>query len=812
MQTDTLPKTQIDWIDWSKEIVEPDPVIIDFETRSILSPRDHGSWKYSLDQSTEALCLSYQLYPGGKILRWNKEHTDPITGEIVIAESDLPFELFEAIKSGRLIEAHNVFFERAIWTNVMVARHGWPELVEENLRCSAARAASASMPRALDKLGEAIPGIKEKKDKEGNRLMKQLMKPRKHTKDTAAAFTEAFGKDKKDWPILWWEDPTKHRRNWEYCDQDIRAERAVSDWLPHLSEFELKVWQLDQRMNLRGVSCDTDLANQAIEIAAKMNGVYKEKCRELTGFSPGQRPKIRKWLANNCTVDVPDTGRETLEREIKKCDDYVRLAKQGKLLPDDAERVLDRYPEAIHAMNLIIKGNRTSVRKFNTMLKRCTPSDSRIRDIMLYCGAYRTGRWSGVGIQPHNYPRGSVKYIEYPHQMNEVCDHILSVDTEDLEEIEWLELEYGLEPVELMSGIARGALRAANDHVLFAADFAAIEARAVFWLAGCESGLKMFRESDAGTGPEVYCAMASLIYGYAVNKKDHKAERQFGKQAILGLGFGMGFITFLLTCKKYKISFTKAQVKKIVDPESYAKLEKKIRIKLGGGRKLNRDTNKWERIKPDYNALDQLFQKDIEWKVVLHELILMQYTVNLYRSKFPEVRQFWNDCNDTAIAAMEDGVNRLHVNDKIWYQYDWAKEALLCGLPSGRKIYYQGAYLKPKPAPWGEVKQCIRYYEELGTARHWTRTHTYGGKLCENIVQATARDLMAYSMLVADQNGTYRILMSVHDELVCEARAGEGNVSDFEAIMTTLPPWAANDNDPFPIAAEAWEGQRYMKA
>lgn len=789
---------------------------MDFETRSECDLTKHDTWNYAAHPSTEVLCLAYNLPDSDDVDLWHRAHGartpwNQDAPEHDIPESAPPMELFAFIEAGGLVEAHNNMFERMVWWHVMRIKHGWPSLPPGQMRCSAARASYCSLPRSLEEAVKAM-ALPIEKDMEGRRLMLKMTKPRKPRKDEV----EAWRKHCVDellcdpakvppHPTVWSETEEQIYRNHDYCRQDVRAEMALSAAIPDLSPRELEVWQLDQEMNWRGAMIDLEFARKALKRADEWKKVLNAELFALTGIERGsQREQVKAWLEGQ-GVKLPDTAGDTIEWFI----DNVEM--DGRCL-----RVLQ----------ILRQVNRTSIRKFQAMLDK-TSEDGYARNLLMYHGA-STGRWAGKGIQVHNFPRGNAKnrtYIDkegreqWTFDMDRACEELKSeVSTQTIGFMNG-------DVMELLSTSLRGAVLPSPFHELIVADYSAIEARCVLWEAGSEAALQVFR-----SGGDIYCALATVIYGYEVTKK-HTNERQFGKQAILGLGYGMGFITFLLTCKKYNISFTLEQVKQITG-DKYAKYETWLDGYLWPKQRKGEDIVEYKKRKREASRyISMLAEARLDAAQVKHELILMKYTVDLYRKQYPEVPAMWKQQEEAAIEAvrqyqklLSEAMSKLSTEDLLsevgeslrnriegpeieagkctWFV---SRGFLCCRLPSGRLLRYRDPFLKMEETSWGEKRESLRYYT-VGVGGRWTRTSTYGGKIVENITQAVARDAMADAML--GLRGTkYRTLITVHDEIVCEVPEGEGDLKEFEALMCRVGDWA----DGCPIVAEAKIMKRYRK-
>lgn len=763
------------WRHWLLENPHRNKATADFESRSACDLKKHGGYLYSLHPTTQAMCLHYKLPGEGRVRRWHMAHPQHL-----IAESPAPEELFAFVLAGGLVEAHNAFFEQCMWLNVMVARHGWPKVPPKQWRCSAAKASAAGLPRDLDGAVKAM-GLPIEKDMPGNRLMKKMCKPRQPRKDEVVAWMEAEGltgdyrKLKAKFTAangpLWHEEENDIYRLWDYCDTDVLAEEALSEAVPDLSPEELAIWQMDQAMNWRGARFDLDMADAALEMAKKWRDRLNDELEQMTGVSSAtKRGEVKKWLAEHEDLDLPDTAAATLEWYIANEDMSGR-----------ARRVCE----------IVMDVNRTSTRKYQAMLDKAARGDWRVRDLLMYHGA-GTGRWSGKGVQIHNFPARDLIVKDF----DEACEAIKSRN------LDWCVALFG-DVMKLLSHALRGAIVADDGRDLIVADYSAIEARCVLWEADAQKALDIFR-----TGGDIYCDMATGIYGYKVEKSTHKAERQFGKQAILGLGYGMGFVTFLLTCRKYDIHFPRTDVLRIMGRDKLEKYEGWVRSYLCldeprpdmSPEEAKKYANKKRQAAKTRRRLVDAREDP---RKIVHELALMKYTVDVYRARYSEVKQMWYDQEAAAIRAVQEG-GRVPCGKVVWEVKDgW----LHCWLPSGRPIRYRDPEVKMARTSWGEQKPALRYMSVNGVTRKWERTATYGGKIVENITQAVARDIMANAMMLAHEGDTYDTIMSVHDELVCEVDKDKGSLEEFEELMSSIPPWAHG----CPITAEAERYERYRK-
>jgi len=770
--------TLADQIAFWKSYLELNPeaiATIDFETRSACNLRKRGSWRYARDASTEAMCLAYLLPNTTKVELWHAAHPD-----FFIAESPKPLSLFAFILAGGLVEAHNVFFERVIWYHIMHLKHGWPAIDPRQLRCSASKCSAHALPRDLGNASMAM-NLDVQKDAVGRTLMMKMSRPRKPRKAEKEEWQLKHG-SKTPMPILFHETEEDLERLWAYCVRDVETEHLLSLSVPPLSPFELMVWQMDQDMNWRGAKFDVTLAKAALKLAERYKSKLNGELEIMTGIeSATKRAQVTEWLIQHEQLELPDTAKDTIDWYLTK-----------EEISGRARRILEIMKEV----------NRTSTRKYAAILEYADDDDCRIRDLLMYHGA-GTGRWAGKGVQVQNFPKGEFDDLD----MDEACQWIIDG------ELEWIEALYG-DVMSFLSATLRGAIIPEDGRDFMVADYSAIEARCVLWLADAFGALDVFRR-----GEDIYCDMATGIYGRKITKKD-KAERQFGKQAVLGLGYGMGFITFLLTCRKYKIYFSKAQVMAILGPEKYEEHTQWIynHLRLGGDRMpegmAEADIKKWRaQSKVAAIARRRITDARENPKAILHELALMRYTVQVYRARYPEVKDMWTAQETAACQAVIQALATPIGTEgptikcgKVEWFVTANRKFLHCRLPSGRLLSYVDPSVKTVATPWGERRPALRYMR-MGMANKWESTATYGGKFVENITQAVARDIMAHAMVDAWLDSPYDTIASIHDELVCEVDKDKGDLKEFEDLMADIPVWAMG----CPITAEADRFFRYRK-
>ena len=594
-------------------------------------------------------------------------------------------EINDLILSGAEFHAHNAFFERCMWRFKFTPQYGAMPIPIKQWRCTAAKGSAHALPRRLEHMALAL-GCTHQKDVEGNKLMRALC-------TTTGAIEQ-----------------TKLLRLLDYCKRDVEAERDIDRKLPDLCPQEQRVWFMDQYLNDTGVRIDVDAVKKAAAVVKSETKALNEELYALTGglVNAGtQREAIRSYLKTK-GVDLPNLQKATVKEA---------LAKAG----GDNLRILQLRQQL----------SLTSNAKYLALLDAVS-SDERVRDLLVYHGA-STGRWSGKLFQIHNLVKALLD--------GKTIDAAIAVLKESPDGFSCL---YDALPT--LSSCIRGMFIPSTGHKMLITDFAAIEARVVMWLAGEETGIKLFREQDGdSTKADIYVHMARAIYGKKdLTKKDKKA-RQLGKQTVLGCGFGMGVLKFQETCEKYEVD---------LGPKTVALLDRE---------------NKKRMVSP-----------------------LAVTSVDKYRSTFKRVQSFWYEMEDAAKKAVLSG--RPHPCGKVTWFMDG--EFLRMRLPSGRTIVYH----RPKITP----ENKFTYLAVNSITNKYEVEEAWGGKLVENATQAVARDIMVEAMFRLLRQ-KYRILFTVHDELVLESQTG--SVEEVSKIVREVPPWAAG----CPINAECEETMRYKK-
>ena len=463
-------------------------VHIDFETRSEADIFKVGAWNYSTHPSTEVLCAVFRIDDGEPIL---------------VTDKKLPEEIIELMfRTDVTFIAHNAFFEKAIWKNVCAKKYGWPDINTDSWRCTLARASVQALPRALGPCGQALE-LDVTKDEAGKKIMLKMAKlrPMYVRKGTGPK---------------WFDDPEDYETLYKYCIADVEAESAIDNTVPDLSEQELKVWQLDQKINTRGVQIDIEAVKAALHLIGLRIDELKEETQALTNGqieSTSKRDQVLKWIREQGFPIQGYTKQEVI--------DYLKHPD----IPANVKRILQIRQEA----------GKTSTAKYQKMLDMAD-EDGRVRDILLYHGA-STGRWSGKGVQVQNMPRGSI------------ADTYEAVEVIRCKDLDLLKMLYD-NPMEVISSSIRSMFIASEGYKMYVADYASIEARVLAWLAGEQTTLDVFEK-----GGDVYKHAASSIYNKPASEIT-KDERQIGKVAVLALGYQGGVGAFQSMASSYGVDMT----------------------------------------------------------------------------------------------------------------------------------------------------------------------------------------------------------------------------------------------------------------
>lgn len=704
---------------------------------------------YAEHPSTEVLTFSYDLKDGRGVRRWKPGQPNPQ-------------DLFDHIASGKLIEAHNAGFELTIWDQVCVPKYGWPPVQPNQWRCSAAKSRAFGLPGSLDEVGSAL-NTETQKDKTGRELMKLFSWP----KDPA----------KKDprWRVLPEEEPEKFESYRSYCDTDVKTEAQVSARCPDLPPNELAYWLADQRINRRGIGVDMDAVRDCVAVVNEVLKVYDDEMHQLIGLRASQAKALVKWFADHGVVG-PD-GRPC--KSLAEKDGNLEFLFESR----------NNYPWPVgRVLELRCLCASASVKKVFSMANHAS-RNNRLCDLFIYHGA-RTGRDTHADVQPGNLPKAGpdLRWCDdvgcrkpYAHAMDlcpwcgcssafsseespiekdkgwcfEGVEHVLEILR--LRSMHALEFFFG-DALLCISGVVRSLLVAAPGHRLICSDYSSIEAVVSAVLTGEQWRVEAFERKE-----DIYLHGAAGVTGrtyewYQANGgKKHPDRQDIGKPCELGLGFG-GFSGALFA---FGFEGDKAQA--------------------------DRTWMAWRAASPQFEQMWGGQYRGVPWSPTSIEFFGLE---------------------GCAVNAV------LNPGQPFFYRgitYQVIDDVLYCTLLSGRRMAYH------QPRLWYGAKrdgwvQCYSLtYMTWNTnakmgPKGWVRMETYGGRLFENVVQATARDIMAHAVVNLERAG-YPVVLRVHDEVAAEVPEGFGSLAEFEAILTDLPDWARG----WPIRAAGWEGVRYHK-
>lgn len=474
---------------------------IDLETRNKEDIKKVGGYRYA--ENCEILLFAYAY------------DEDPVQVIDMASGEEIPrFVISDVLDNPDVLKvAYNAQFERTVLSNYFRSKRmltGW--LDAHQWLCTMVLGMTLGLPAGLDALGKVL-GLSEDKAKMaiGKKLIQKFCKP-----------------DRKGNFVLPSEAPEDWKTFIEYNRRDVETERTLRKmmWKYVPSPTERKLWALDQRINDRGVHIDQKLAKNAIAIDTECRDEVMEEARELTGLqNPSSNAQLKVWLQEQEGWDEPPASltKTTIPELIEKCKN------------EDCKRALE----------LKLKLGKTSTKKYQTMLDTVC-KDGNVHGLLQFYGASRTGRWAGRLVQTQNLPRC---YLE---DLDDARGTVLLGDREIMEFL------YENIP-DTLSQLIRTAFTASPGCRFIDADFSAIEARVIAWLAKEEWRQEVFRKNG-----DIYCASASQMFHVPVEKHGINGHlRQKGKIAELALGYG-GSIGALKNMGADKMGLSDEELKDIV--------------------------------------------------------------------------------------------------------------------------------------------------------------------------------------------------------------------------------------------------------
>ena len=650
---------------------------IDVETYSSVDLANAGVYAYTEAPDFDILLIGY---------KYDDEDEVHVIDTLAV-DRDFDEELYEfrqALTDPSIVKtAFNANFERtclAKWTGAAMPPEEW--------RCTMIKALTMGLPGNLADAGMALGLPEDKlKDPQGKALIQFFSKPCKPTRTN--------GQRTRNLPA---HDPEKWKLFIAYNRQDVVTEQEILKRLAvyKIPDSEQALWSLDQHMNDNGVKLDIPMVEKIVEYDTQRRQELQEEAQTITGLSnPNSLAQLKKWLASQ-GVEMASVTKDTIAEAL------------AGDLPENVRRMLEIRTAL----------GKTSVAKYSTKLTAVC-QDHRLRGILQFYGANRSGRWAGRLVQTHNLAKNSLPDLDLARELAAAGDF----DT--------MQTLFG-ETAFVFSELIRTAFIPSDGCRFVVSDFSAIEARVIAWLAGEEWTLKTFRD-----GGDVYCATASMMYHVPVVKHGVNGHlRQKGKVAVLACGYQGG---------------------------------------VGAMKRMDKDGTIPE---------DEL-----------------QGIVDMWRNANPHIVKLWRTCELAAKTAI---TKHRTVRIQHGVAFSYINGNLFIKLPSGRKLCYWDTRLKLDPR---DGRDHIVYMGVNQETKQWGETETYGGKLVENIVQATARDCLAVAMTRVSELG-YKIVMHVHDEMIVdvpnEDKEAPAVIND---IMSQPIDWAPG----LPLKGDTYETPFYKK-
>ncbi len=485
------------------------PVILwlDFETRSRCDLPSAGAYNYAQDASTELLMMSY-AFGDEDVATW-------LPGQ--------PFPARVAQHRGQ-IRAHNAAFERLVFWYVLAPEQDFPEPALEQFYCTATQARANCGPGSLEDVGR-FAGASMKKDHRGAQLIRALCVP------------------KPDGTFR--EDPALMAEMVQYCEQDVRAMRAVSKAMRDLSEEELADYHVNERINDRGVLVDTALCAAAARYAEQELVEIQQVVREVTAgaITSVRSPKMRAWVEHRVGPEARKLMIVYKDGVAKVSIDKTVRANLLALADENPDEVPPDVAEVIQCADDLWA---SSVAKFNRAAALADKEDHRVRGAFVFAGGAATGRASSYGLQVHNFPRKCAAAPDDVRQSMVRGHQIVPA--------------HGKRVTDVLKGMLRPAMMPSPGKVLAAADWSAIEARVNPWLSGNgEAKLELFR-----TGQDVYKVNAAATFRVSVDEVT-KDQRQVGKVQELACGFAGGVGAFAAMGRVYGVHLPESEARRMVD-------------------------------------------------------------------------------------------------------------------------------------------------------------------------------------------------------------------------------------------------------
>ena len=642
-------------------------ISIDIETFSSVDLTKSGVYRYTESPDFEVMLFGYSV-DGGAV-----SVVDLAMGE------KIPPAILSALEDETIIKyAFNANFERICLSRMLGYETG-TYLDPSSWHCTMIWSAYMGLPLSLQGCGTVL-NLDKQKLTEGKDLIKYFCVPCQPTKTN--------GGRTRNRPT---DAPEKWDRFKAYNARDVETELEIQMKLSKfpVPEYLWDEYHIDQQINDTGVALDMTLVREAIAMDGVSGEELSTSIKSLTALeNPNSVSQMKDWLSDN-GLQTETLGKKTVVELLKTAPEHLR--------------------EVLSLRQQLAK---SSVKKYQAM-QNAVCSDGRARGMFQFYGANRTGRWAGRLIQMQNLPQNHLSDLEEARSL---------VRCGDFEAVKML---YEDVP-DTLSQLIRTAFVAPGDRKFIVADFSAIEARVIAWIAGED-----WRQTVFAEGKDIYCASASQMFGVPVEKHGVNGHlRQKGKIAELALGYG----------------------------GSVGALKAMGAIEMG----LTEDE--------------------------------LQPLVSAWRDANPNIVDFWWAVD----SAVKTAVQNKTSTETHGIAFTYKSGMLFITLPSGRNL----AYVKPKIGT-NKFGTSSVTYEGVGGTKKWERLESYGPKFVENIVQATARDILCYAMKTLRNTS---MVMHIHDEIVIEA---DPRMS-LEAVceqMGRTPPWAEG----LLLRADGYETKFYRK-
>lgn len=752
---------------------------IDIETYSDIDINKAGVYRYVDTDAFKILLFAYSV-DGGPVQLIDLTRGDSIPNEIVKALSDKSVTKW----------AYNANFERVALSRFLGMPTG-QYLDPEGWKCSMVWAATLGLPMGLAKVGEVL-ALDKQKMSEGRGLIYKFCKPDKKTGQRV--LPEDFPED--------WE--TFRRYNIRDVETEMGIQKMISPF-PCSDELWHEYWT-DQRINDRGVEVDLTLAKNAVAMDAEISKNLMEKMRSLTGIdNPRSTSQLDMWLREH-GCDMVSLGKKDVAQVIEETDDPL------------IRKVL--------SLRLLIA--KSSVKKYTKMLD-ATCSDGRARGMFQFYGAMRTGRFAGRLLQLQNLPQNHIENIGLVRELARRGD------------LDALSVMFDSVP-DVLSQLIRTAFVAREGSRFIVADFSAIEARVIAWLAGEEWRMKAFAE-----GKDIYCASASAMFGVPVVKHGINGElRQKGKVAELACGYG-GSVGALKAFGADKMGLTEPEMQSIVDNwrassprivQLWWDVDRAIKQTLEDGTTHRTHGLMFSLQKgilfirlPSGRSLAYVKPRLIDGKITYEGVSSNKGWARLesYGPKFVE------NCLAEGTQVLTDRgwieIQNVTTKDALWDGEQWVSHEGLINKGIQEVISIDGALMTPDhkvltKEGWKTASSCsgleklgmgdqylvrktglkkqVYDLKNAGPNHRFTIRTEAGPMIVHNCVQGISRDLLLNAMKQVGPEA--RICMHIHDELVIEADDSV-KLDDICKKMAQVPEWAEG----LLLRADGYETKFYLK-